>query len=123
MLSTIVAQDFLLATSVLILDLDEDLISPLPAPTGTRVAGIRHLDSAPPSRQEIVASLRSAYRVWLKASKNSQEARKVAAAVKLVLSKADDNEEHSPSPSYGELMCKMTLIQPRTDVFKLRAMQ
>ena len=104
MMASIVAQDFLLATSVLILDLDEDLIAPLPESTDMRMAGIRNLDSAPPSRNEIVASLRSAYHVWSKASKDSQEARKVAAAVKLVLSRANESKEHASSPSHSKLL-------------------
>lgn len=108
-MTSIISQDFLLATSLLVLDLDEDLISPLPVSTGTRVAGIHHLDSAPPSRQEIMASLRSAYQVWLKASTTSQEARKVAAAVRLVLSKAEGRETHAPSPSHGESLRKAAL--------------
>ena len=109
MMSSILAQDFLLATSVLILDVDEDLVSPLPVPSSRRVAGVCHLDSAPPTRQEIVETLRSAYYIWSKASKKSQEARKAAAAVKIVLSKVKETEEHATSPSYCEFLCKTTL--------------
>jgi hypothetical protein len=110
MMSSIVAQDFLLATSVLVLDLDEDLISPLPVPTETRMVGVGHLDSAPPNREEIVESLRSAHRLWLKASKTSQEARKVATAVKLVLSRLGDQDEYTDSPSNCKCLFDATLV-------------
>lgn len=89
--SSIVAQDFLLATTVLVLDLDEDLGAPLPsspAPTNSR----HQLAGSPPTREEIVTALRIAHGIWCKASKRSHEARKVAAAVKLVLAKVDAHE-------------------------------
>jgi hypothetical protein len=88
-MSSIVAQDFLLATTVLILELEEDLIAPISPSPELMDSGLR-LDHAPPTRKEIVASLRSACRIWTRASKRSQEARKVATAVKLVLSKVHD---------------------------------
>jgi hypothetical protein len=88
-MSSIVAQDFLLATTVLILELEEDLIAPISPSPELIDSGLR-LDHAPPTRKEIIASLRSACRIWIRASKRSQEARKVATAVKLVLSKVHD---------------------------------
>jgi hypothetical protein len=89
-MSSIVTQDFLFATTVLVLELDADLVSPVQQAPEPTESGLR-LDHAPPTREEIVASLRSAYRIWSRASKRSQEARKVATAVKLVLSKVGDS--------------------------------
>jgi hypothetical protein len=100
-MSSVVAQDFLLATTVLVLDLDEDLVSPLMPVHGSVSCELR-LDRPPPTREEIVAALRSAYQIWNKASKRSQEARKVAAAVKLVLSKAGIEETYVPDASHSE---------------------
>lgn len=100
-MTSVITQDFLLATSVLVLDLDEDLISPLPIVADRRVAGVSQLETGMPTREEIIASLRSAYHVWSKRSKGSQEAKKVAAAVKLVLSKVGEHEDHTHSPSHS----------------------
>ncbi|EMD68433.1 hypothetical protein COCSADRAFT_178261 [Bipolaris sorokiniana ND90Pr] len=99
--ASIVAQDFLLATSVLVLDLDEDLISPLPNVADRRVTGVSHLEIGMPTREEIIESLRSAYHIWLESSKRSQEAKKVAAAVRLVLSKVGEHEDHTHSPPHS----------------------
>jgi len=88
-MSSIVAQDFLLATTVLILDLDRDLTSPLPRPTSNSGQSGLQLDRAPPSREQIIGLLLSAQLIWHKASKRSNEARKVAEATRLVLQKAN----------------------------------
>ncbi|KAI4666121.1 uncharacterized protein J4E78_003588 [Alternaria triticimaculans] len=85
-MSSIIAQDFLLATTVLVVELDEGLIAPIPPASEPMESGVQ-LDHASPTQEEIIASLRSAYHIWIRASKRSQEARKVATAVKLVLSK------------------------------------
>ncbi|KAF2025127.1 hypothetical protein EK21DRAFT_77166 [Setomelanomma holmii] len=87
-MSSLVAQDFLLATTVLILDLNGELASPLPPVPSSATSGLR-LDRSPPSRQEIIEILRGTQEIWHKASKRSHEARKVAEAVRLVLNKAD----------------------------------
>jgi hypothetical protein len=100
-MSSIVAQDFLLATAVLVLELDEDLIAPMPPAPEFTGSGVR-LDHAPPTREEIVAALRSAYHVWIRASERSQEARKVATAVKLVLSKVYGSGEEVPGSAHSE---------------------
>lgn len=86
-LSSIAANDFLLATTVLIADLDEELSAPmLPAqeydPEGSR------LDRAPPTREAIISALQAAHKIWVNASLRSNEARKVAAAASIVLTKA-----------------------------------
>ncbi|KAJ4365100.1 hypothetical protein N0V83_008718 [Neocucurbitaria cava] len=78
----------------LILELDEDLIAPLPATPETARSGLR-LDRSPPTRTEIIDALRHAHRIWVKASKRSNEARKVAAAVRLVLRKANVQDDYS----------------------------
>jgi hypothetical protein len=90
-MSSIVASDFLLATTVLILDLDEDLTAPSPLTYNGTTSGPR-LDRGPPSRQHIIELLRGAQRIWKKASRRSHEARKAAEAIRLVLSKADASE-------------------------------
>lgn len=112
-MSSVVAQDFLLATTVLVLELDADPIPPvLQAPESTQSE--MRLDHAPPTREEIVASLRSAYRIWSRASKRSQEARKVATAVKLVLSRACNTKEPVADSAQSKFIrstlcsCKLT---------------
>ncbi|EFQ85942.1 hypothetical protein PTT_18965 [Pyrenophora teres f. teres 0-1] len=102
-MSSIVAQDFLLATTVLIIDLDEDLVSPM-SQTAQSARGELQLDGDAPTREEIIATLRSAYAIWTKASRRSQEAFKVAAAVKLVLSKADNSATHVDGSPHSELL-------------------
>lgn len=86
-MSSIIAHDFLLATTVLILDLDADLNSTVPTVPATPTSGLQ-LDHGPPTRSEIIEALQNAYLIWSKASRRSHEARKVAAAVKLVLNRA-----------------------------------
>jgi len=100
-MSTVVSQDFLLATTVLILDLDEDLVSPMPQ-TAHPDRGELQLDQEAPSREEIIASLRSAYAIWTKESKKSQEAFKVAAAVRLVLGKSENSGNHANGSPHSE---------------------
>ncbi|CAN9266679.1 unnamed protein product [Alternaria alternata] len=103
-MSSVVAQDFLLATTVLVLELDADPIPPvLQTPESTQSE--MRLDHAPPTREEIVASLRSAYRIWSRASKRSQEARKVATAVKLVLSRACNTKEQVADSAQTTVSC------------------
>ncbi|KAI4950473.1 hypothetical protein J4E91_004356 [Alternaria rosae] len=99
-MSSIIAQDFLLATTVLVVELDEDLIAPIPPASELMESGVR-LDHASPTREEIVASLRSAYHIWIRASKRSQEARKVATAVKLVLSKVHGSGVQVSDSAHG----------------------
>jgi hypothetical protein len=121
--SSILANDFLLATSVLILDLDKDITSPLPFVAETPTSGLQ-LDQGPPSQAEIIEALRIAHEIWTRASNKSHEARKVAAAVGLVLNKAlsSGNQamdqthsmsslalpQHSVNSSYSN-ECKITL--------------
>ena len=100
-MSSVVAQDFLLATTVLVLDLDEDLVSPILSPPASTRSGLP-LDRQPPTREEIITALRSAHHIWTKASKRSQEARKVATAVELVLAKVDASQGPVPDTSHCE---------------------
>jgi hypothetical protein len=86
-LSSIVAHDFLLATTVLILDLDADLNAPIQETVATPTSGLQ-LDYGPPTRSEIIEALQNAYTIWSKASRRSHEARKVAAAVRVILNRA-----------------------------------
>ncbi|OAL47179.1 hypothetical protein IQ07DRAFT_602601 [Pyrenochaeta sp. DS3sAY3a] len=88
-LSSVVSQNFLLATTILILDLDEDLVTPLQGTTEVvNHTGLR-LDRPAPTRQEIISVLQDVHEIWSKASKRSNEARRVAAAIRLVLRKAN----------------------------------
>ncbi|KAJ4324418.1 hypothetical protein N0V94_001316 [Neodidymelliopsis sp. IMI 364377] len=98
-LSSIVAQDFLQATTVLILDLDKDLTSPTQFTPATPTSRLQ-LDHDPPTRLEIIEALENAYIIWSKASIRSHEARKVAAAVKLVLARANPNASVVQNQAY-----------------------
>lgn len=100
-MSSIIAQDFLLATTVLVVELDEELIAPIPLGSELMESGVQ-LDQASPTQEAIVASLRSAYHIWIRASKRSQEARKVATAVKLVLSKVHGSGVQATDSAHGE---------------------
>ena len=101
-MSSIVAQDFLLATTVMILNLDQDLTSPLPTVLEVSTSGLK-LDHIPPSKEQIVQILRGAQHIWNKASKRSHEARKVAEAIRVVLNKAYPDEP-IPVQADGKLM-------------------
>ncbi|CBX92038.1 hypothetical protein LEMA_P047440.1 [Plenodomus lingam JN3] len=111
-LSSLVAQDFLFATTVLVLDLEEDVAPPLSPSHESRSEGLR-LDGEPPSREELIEALRMAHRIWTKASKRSQEARRVAAAAKLVLAKVDAHDT-SESTATGQLPAHSTLDHAET---------
>ncbi|KAF3007741.1 hypothetical protein E8E13_009945 [Curvularia kusanoi] len=89
-MSSLVAHDFLLATTVLILDLDADLNAPIQPTPEMPTSGLK-LDRGPPTRSEIIEALQNAYTIWSKASRRSHEARKVAAAVRLILNRATPN--------------------------------
>lgn len=100
-MSSIVAHDFLLATTVLVIDLDADLTSPT-RPTPAIPSSGLPLDYGPPTRSAIVESLQNAYTIWMKASERSHEARKVAAAVRLVLSRANSNADTPNSQAWSK---------------------
>jgi hypothetical protein len=106
-MSSLVAQDFLLATTVLILDLDEDLTSPSPLAYEGGTSGLK-LDRGPPSQQQITELLRGAQNIWHKASSRSHEARKAAEAIRLVLSKMDIGDQQpgdSSNRKFGRSEC------------------
>ncbi|KAF2642458.1 hypothetical protein P280DRAFT_395792 [Massarina eburnea CBS 473.64] len=86
-LSSLVNHDFFLATTVLLLDVNKDIVSPLQESNGPFPR--QRFQSGHPSRAELIATLLNSYNVWQLASLRSREAARVAAAVKLVLSKAD----------------------------------
>jgi hypothetical protein len=87
-MSSVAAQDFYLATTVMLLELDGDQSCPLSPAPDSMTTGLK-LDRTPPSRSQIIDILRGAQRIWYKASKRSREARKVAEAIRLVLNKAN----------------------------------
>lgn len=86
-LSSLMNHDFLLATTMLVLDLDRDLKNPVQVTDEPR----ERFKSGQPSRAEIIHSLSRVYTLWERSSSKSKEARKVAAAVKYVLGKAGAN--------------------------------
>jgi hypothetical protein len=96
--SSLVNHDFLLATTVLLLDLDNDITCPMSI-IPTNVPRVR-FKSGQPTRDEIVSALRGTYFLWADACEKSQEAVRVAAAIKLILGKVDAND-HQPE---GELL-------------------
>lgn len=100
-MSSVAAQDFYLATTVMLLELNGDqTLPPSPAP-GSSTTGLK-LDRTPPSRSQIIHILRGAQRIWYKASSRSREARKVAEAIRLVLSKANVSEQVMGKPPIGK---------------------
>ncbi|KAI4714531.1 hypothetical protein J4E89_000211 [Alternaria sp. Ai002NY15] len=118
-MSSIIAQDFLLATTVLVVELDEELIVPIPLGSELMESGVQ-LDQASPTQEEIVASLRSAYHIWIRASKRSQEARKVATAVKLVLSKVHGSGVQATDSAHEETFYTGKEIAIEPDLGDLR---
>lgn len=83
-LSSLMNHDFLLATTMLVLDLDRDLVNPVPTSDVPR----ERFKNGQPTRAEIIQSLSRVYELWSQASSRSRDAQKVAAAVKHVLGKA-----------------------------------
>lgn len=98
-LSAIVNHDFLLATTIVSLDLDKDIASPMALPDET-AAGHARFRCGQPTRAEIVEALKNVFAIWVQYSDRSREAKKVAAAVKLVLTKAgalEQDTDNSPA--------------------------
>lgn len=84
-LSSMMNHDFFLATTVLALDLDRDLVDPVPSSDVERV----RFKSGQPTRAEIIEALvRVNNQIWARASHTSREARRVFSAVRYVLGKA-----------------------------------
>lgn len=86
-LSSLMSHDFLLATTLLILDLDRDLANPIQTGQVPR----ERFKSGQPTRDEIVQALIKAYETWMDRRSGSREARRVAAAARHVLNKAGIN--------------------------------
>ncbi|KAF1928492.1 uncharacterized protein M421DRAFT_147752 [Didymella exigua CBS 183.55] len=107
-MSSIVAHDFLLATTVLVLDLDADLTSPIPHMPSTPSSSVQ-LDHAPPTRSDIIEALQNAHAIWMKASQRSHEARKVAAAVRLVLNRATSSTSAPQSQTWRNMAPEQAL--------------
>ena len=78
--SSLVNHDFLLATTILCLDLDRDI---------AMQASIQLRDSAKEQdrRDIIMQALHESYKIWLQSSRSSREARKAAEALKIMLGK------------------------------------
>ncbi|KAH8701495.1 fungal-specific transcription factor domain-containing protein [Phaeosphaeriaceae sp. PMI808] len=115
-MSSIVAQDFLLATTVLILDLDEELTYPLPQ-TLDAATGSLKLDHAPPSQEQIIEILREAQNIWYKASQRSHEAQKAAKAIKLVLDKLHVSNNGTESTSNSHIATDQPNFAPLAPSF------
>jgi hypothetical protein len=97
-LSSLVAHDFLLATTILCLDLNQELVSPMHVPTDHITDRVRY-KSAQPTRTEIVETLTSSYAIWVRESERSHEAQRVATAVSHLLRKANADQQVPPSES------------------------
>jgi hypothetical protein len=91
--SSIVNHDFSLATTVLLLDLDKDLVSPMP--TGPSDVPRIRFKSGQPTRVEIVEALRGAYRIWKAGTEKSRDAVRVVTAIELVLRKIDASDDQT----------------------------
>ncbi|KAF1975958.1 hypothetical protein BU23DRAFT_456653 [Bimuria novae-zelandiae CBS 107.79] len=83
-LSSLINHDFLLATTILVLDLDQDLVKPIQASDVPR----ERFKSGQPTRAEIIHALARVYELWTPLVSSSREVRKVTVAVKYVLGKA-----------------------------------
>jgi hypothetical protein len=93
--SSIVNHDFLLATTVLLLDLDKDLVNPMP--TGPSDVPRIRFQSGQPTRAEIVEALRGAYRIWKIGTEKSRDAVRVVTAIEVVLRKIDASDDQTES--------------------------
>jgi hypothetical protein len=87
---SIVNHHFLFATTVLALDLDRDLVAPIP-PSQSNVLERAETNTQAGRREAIVEALVGAHAILMSQSDTSREARKVATAVRLVLRKAKVN--------------------------------
>lgn len=90
--SSVINHDFLLATTVLALDLDRSLTSSIPTPQEEVVN-----NDETPTQAAIIETLQGAYKLWADQSETSREAKKVAAAVRLVLRKANALGDDDPA--------------------------
>jgi hypothetical protein len=98
--SSLVSLDFIIATTVLAVDLDKDLTTLKPA--SEHPADRVRSRNEEPTRAEIVRALTDTYEIWMHSSQTSREAKKVAAAVRLVLGKANaDNDLANSSGDHG----------------------
>ena len=77
--SSVVKNEFLLATTILCLDLDHDL--------GTPRSGAAESNLGIGSRESVVKALDESYIIWLRSSEASKEARKAVKVLRLVLGK------------------------------------
>jgi hypothetical protein len=102
--SSVVNHHFLLATTILSLDLDKELTSPAP---GLSYDGENYGESNATSsmRTEILTALQNSYKILVEQCETSREARKVAAAVRLVLRKADVDVEDDNNISKFRSIC------------------
>ena len=78
--SSLVNHDFLLATTILCLDLDHDMTM---QPSIQRSKPTKESSK----RDSIIQALHESYRIWLQSSRSSREARKAAEALRIVLGK------------------------------------
>lgn len=78
--SSLVNHDFLLATTILCLDLDRDIVMQ------TSIQ-LRDSTKEKDRRETIMQALQESYKIWLQSSGSSREARKAAEALKIMLGK------------------------------------
>ena len=108
-----VNQEFLLAISILCLDLDHDinLGMSLAAQRGTR-------ESVP--RDEVIRALKKSYQIWLRSSGASRESQKAVKVLRIVLGKARNNCGSGSSKPDGVAHHAPTMNQ--TSVFDFQLM-
>jgi hypothetical protein len=113
--SAVMQTDFLLATTILCVDLDQ-----VQSISGESLA------EETETRQRVVSALNSSYLIWLQSSSSSREAQKAAEASKIVLGKAEMlNTRISPgSPQQGaasqHIDITASLSSPNTSFSNLR---
>jgi hypothetical protein len=107
-LSSLVNENFLLATTVLCVDVDRDVSSPLQNNSPMQGERVR-FGTNQPTRAEIIETLIRTYHIWLKTSDQSHEAKKAAETITLVLRKASVHigSEFTPRKSsiFSHIIC------------------
>ena len=84
--SSIVKQEFLLAVTILCLDLDQDITAEWSSESQQQLPDTK-------LRERVIQALKGSYVIWLESSKSSREAQKAAEVLGIVLGKAQKMEQ------------------------------
>ncbi|KAK9244839.1 fungal-specific transcription factor domain-containing protein [Lipomyces tetrasporus] len=79
--SSIIKHDFLLATTILCLDLDHDITAELSSESQKNIPDAD-------TRERVIQALNGSYLIWLQSTDSSRESQKAAAVLRIVLGKA-----------------------------------